>query len=91
MLVFYAFVLVHCIAFCSSATEALINNNNYKVKHMMAEKDHLFVADYNKYVMRYAILGFEVAILGCDVAILGCDVAILRCKCDVTSHHRIAS
>ena len=25
MLVFYAFVFVHCIAFCSSATEALIN------------------------------------------------------------------
>ena len=93
MLVFYAFVLVHCIAFCSSATEALINNNNNnKVKHMMAEKDHLFVADYNKYVMRYAILGFEVAILGCDVAILRCKRDAML-GCDVTSrlHRRIAT
>ena len=28
MLVFYAFTFVHCTAFYSPATEALINNNN---------------------------------------------------------------
>ena len=38
MLVFYAIVFVHCIAFCPSATEALINNNNNNNNESVSKK-----------------------------------------------------